>query len=176
MNLTYLIVELRKKISNLGISAQKGLGKDLFEFLSSLTPIVNVDLLVYNDKSQFLLSRRNDPYSGCGWHVPGGCIRFRETIDGRLRKTALQELGLIEFKYNKDPIKVFEIFSNEKRDIANQDERAHFISIVYKCYVPFSYSLNNEGKQESDAGFLKWFYKLPEDFLDIQQCYKEILP
>ena len=65
------------KISLDGIHPEQGLGEELFLTVSSLVPIVNVDLLVYNDKGQFLLTKRDDPYCGRGWHVPGGCIRFK---------------------------------------------------------------------------------------------------
>ena len=170
-----ILGELKAKMSELGISAENGLGKELFVFISSLTPIVNVDLLVYNSKGQFILSRRNDAHCGNGWHVPGGCIRFKESVESRIRKVAEAELNLIDFQFDKEPLKIFEIICNAHRDISNQDERAHFITLVYKCYAPDSYKIDNTGKSECDECFLKWFDKLPDDLLDIQQCYKEIL-
>lgn len=170
-----LLGELKAKMSELGISAETGLGKDLFVFISSLTPIVNVDLLVYNSKGQFILSRRNDAHCGIGWHVPGGCIRFKESIESRIRKVAESELNLTDFQFDKEPLKVFEIICNEHRNIDNQDERAHFVTLVYKCYAPDSYHIDNKGKTESDSNYLKWFDKLPDDLLNIQQCYKEIM-
>ena len=162
-------------MSELCLSAEAGLGTDLFVFISSLTPIVNVDLLVYNSKGQFILSRRNDAHCGIGWHVPGGCIRFKESIESRIRKVAESELNLTDFQFDKEPLKVFEIICNEHRNIDNQDERAHFVTLVYKCYAPDSYHIDNKGKTESDSNYLKWFDKLPDDLLNIQQCYKEIM-
>lgn len=173
--LSDLLAKLSERMSDLGIKAKDGLGSELFNFVSTLTPIVNVDLLVYNNKGQFLLAMRNDPHCGKGWHVPGGCIRFKEAVDERIRKVASEELGLINFTYDKEPLKVFEIFSSEQRNIANQDERAHFITLVYKCKASDDYVINNGNKNETDAGFLKWFDKLPQNLLSIQECYKEIL-
>lgn len=173
--MTDVIRELIERMSSLGISPDKGLGEELFLFVSSLVPIVNVDLLVYNSKGQFLLTKRNDPHCGIGWHVPGGCIRFKETLDTRIRKVAKSELGLVDFTYEKNPIKVFEIFSTEERYIDNQDERAHFITIVYKCYAPDGFELCNGNKAEYEAGYVKWFKKLPDDFLPIQSCYQELI-
>lgn len=169
------IEQLREKMSSIGISPDKGLGEELFLFISSLVPIVNVDLLVYNPNGQFLLTRRNDPHCGTGWHVPGGCIRFKENIESRIRKVAKSELGLEDMTFEKDPIKVFEIFSTEERNIANQNERAHFITLVYKCYAPDGYQPDNSGKTVEDVGYIQWFDKLSSDFLTIQDCYKEIL-
>lgn len=157
------------------IHPEQGLGEELFLQISSLVPIVNVDLLVYNERGQFLLVKRNDPHCGKGWHVPGGCIRFKETCEERIHKVAQKELGINKFFFDKDPIKVFEIIENENRPIENQNERAHFITLVYKCYVDDSYEINNGNLTEKDGGCIKWFDKLPDDLISIQNCYREIL-
>ena len=157
------------------VHPEEGLGKELFLQVSALVPIVNVDLLVYNSKGQFLLTWRDDPHCGRGWHVPGGCIRFKETFEERIRKVAKNELGLVDFTFDKDPLKVFEIIDNGRREIDNQNERAHFIALAYKCYAPDDYEIDNRGKKEGNVGYIKWFDRLPGDFLGIQSCYKEIL-
>ena len=158
-----------------GIHPEQGLGEELFLTVSSLVPIVNVDLLVYNTKGQFLLTKRDDPYCGKGWHVPGGCIRFKETCEERIRKAALGELGISKLTIHKEPFKVFEIIEHDKRPIENQNERAHFITLVYKCVVDDSYIIDNGDRTESDAGYIKWFDSLPDDLLSIQNCYREII-
>lgn len=171
-----LINAIRTKMQILGISANNGLGDELFHFVSSLTPIVNVDLLVYNSNGQFLLSYRDDPYCGKGWHIPGGCIRFKESIDTRIKKVAESELGLVDFSYDKEPVKIFEIkWGQNERNLVNNDERAHFITLVYKCLVPDSYIIENGTKTETNVGYVKWFDKLPDDLLPIQNCYREII-
>lgn len=157
------------------IHPEQGLGDELFLQISSLVPIVNVDLLVYNNQGQFLLTKRNDPHCGKGWHIPGGCIRFKETCEERIRKVALKELGISILSFEKNPIKVFEIIEYEQRPIENQNERAHFITLVYKCFVDDSYRIDNKNLTEEDAGFIKWFDRLPYDLLRIQECYREIL-
>lgn len=158
-----------------GIHPEQGLGEELFLTVSSLVPIVNVDLLVYNSKGQFLLTKRDDPYCGKGWHVPGGCIRFKESCEERIRKVAIGELGIYNLVIHKEPIKVFEIIEHKHRNIENQNERAHFITLVYKCVVDDSYKIDNGDRTESDAGFIKWFDSLPDDLLSIQNCYREII-
>lgn len=159
----------------LGIRPEKGLGEDLFLLVSTLVPIVNVDLLVYNEKGQFLLTWRNDPHCGCGWHIPGGCIRFKESCEERIRKVAQKELGILDIKFDKYPIKVFEIISHEYRDIENQNERAHFVTLVYKCYAPTDFSISNQITQEGEVGYMAWFDHLPDNLLSIQSCYREII-
>lgn len=157
------------------IKPEEGLGEDLFLLVSSLVPIVNVDLLVYNEKGQLLLTWRNDPHCGCGWHIPGGCVRFKETCEERIRKVALKELGISDINFDLEPIKVFEIISHEHRDIENQNERAHFITLVYKCFAPEHFSIDNQNALEGEVGYMAWFDHLPDNLLSIQSCYREII-
>lgn len=157
------------------VKPEDGLGRELFLLVSSLTPIVNVDLLVYNDKGQFLLTWRDDPHCGQGWHVPGGCIRFKETCEERIKKVAQKELGISDIVFEKDSIKVFEIISQEHRDIENQNERAHFMTLVYKCYAPSDFLVGNQTIKEGEVGYMKWFDHLPDNLLSIQSCYREII-
>lgn len=154
---------------------EEGLGQELFLLVSSLTPIVNVDLLVYNDKGQLLLTWRDDPHCGQGWHVPGGCVRFKETCEERIKKVAQQELGISDINFDKEPIKVFEIISHEHRDIENQNERAHFITLVYKCYATADFSIEKQSAKEGEVGYMKWFDHLPDNLLSIQSCYRKII-
>ena len=157
------------------IHPEDGLGKELFLQVSSLVPIVNVDLLVYNEKGQFLLTWRDDPHCGTGWHIPGGCIRFKETCAARINKVAELELGIKHILFEKEPIKVFEIINHEHRDIENQNERGHFITLVYKCFAPKGYTIDNQKHNKDKVGYMKWFDHLPDDLLSIQSCYKDII-
>ena len=76
-------------------------------------------------------------------------------------------------------IKVFEIFSDDYREgVKNQNERAHFITLVYVCRFKDETMLLERQKPEyeSKPGYLKWFSELPEDLLDVQECYRESWP
>ena len=50
--------------------------------------------------------------------MPGGCIRFKETFEERIHKVAQNELGLTDFTFDKEPVKVFEIIDNSRSDIS----------------------------------------------------------
>ena len=67
------------------IGAQStGLPQEIFYFVSRTTPMVNVDLLIKDERKRTLLAWRNDALAGEGWHLPGGIIRFKEKIEERL--------------------------------------------------------------------------------------------
>ena len=77
----------------LGPAPRNGLPEDLFLFVSSLTPLVNVDLLIRDDAGRMLLGWRHDAFYGPGWHVPGSFIptitpttRWQRSISKRFRK------------------------------------------------------------------------------------------
>ncbi len=78
MSVTSAIDNLKDEMQKAGIKSENGLGTELFLFSSTLIPVVNVDLLLTNSKHEILLAWRDDPHTGKGWHIPGGCVRFKE--------------------------------------------------------------------------------------------------
>lgn len=76
MNIIDAIGILDKQAPN----PSSGLPDELFFYISRVTPMVNVDLLIKDEDGRTLLSWRNDQYAGKGWHLPGGIVRFKETL------------------------------------------------------------------------------------------------
>ena len=106
-----------------------GIGKILFESISRLTPAVSVELIIKSrDQRSSLLTWRDDDLYGPGWHVPGGVVRFKETLTSRVQEVLKNEIGASASKI-EGPIGFHEIF-NEKRD-----KRGHFICFVYKVIL-----------------------------------------
>ena len=73
--------------------SREGLPKEVFLFISKLTPIVNVDLLIQDERKRTLLTWRDDGFYAPGWHIPGGIIRFKESTATRIQAVGRQELG-----------------------------------------------------------------------------------
>ena len=175
MNMKTEIDRLKQAMQENDISPEKGLGEELFLFASTLMPVVNVDLLVMNERGQILLAWRDDPHCGRGWHVPGGCIRFMETMEERIQKTAVCELGEKVIP-DMESVKVVEILEKQDRaGISDQRERAHFITLAVRCRVSSAYVIPEERRQEGKAGCLKWFDGLPEDLLPVQGFYRDLV-
>ena len=146
--------------------AEQGLPDEVFSFVSSVVPMVNVDLFIQDDAKGVLLAWRND-MDGGGWHIPGGIVRFKETLHSRIIKTAENELNT-RIAFDSDPIQINEIFMPYQR-------RGHFISFLYRCYLPDDYSVCNDSKSEMYDGYLKWHDKLPIKLVEGQKCYQEFL-
>ncbi len=167
---------LYKAMKENGIDPTIGLTDSLFHFVSTCTPICNVDLFVIDKDNRVLFSWRDDINHGAGWHIPGGCIRMKETIDSRIQKTALLEIGE-EVNYDHNPILVSEnIITYDRKNVENQLVRAHGISFMYKCTLPDGFVVDNGDKKMYDAGYLKWFDRIPENLLHVhREIYYDFL-
>lgn len=144
-----------------------GLPKEIFLFVSYLTPLVNVDLLIKDEKGRTLLAWRDDRYTGKGWHVPGGIVRVKETIRKRLVKVAETEIGA-KIKFESKPLAVKEMIL--KRGILG-----HFISFLFKGYLSSNFLPPNKGLKETDAGYLKWHKSCPSNLLKSHLIYKDYI-
>lgn len=160
MNIAEAIAVLNKQVPNPSL----GLPDEVFFYISRTTPLVNVDLLIKDENGRTLLSWRNDQYCGQGWHVPGGIVRFKETMRKRLEKVAETEIGA-KIKFKPKPIAVNEL-------ILKQKTRGHFISFLYKGYLSSSFMPKNKGLEETDAGYLKWYELCPDNLLKSQKIYR----
>jgi colanic acid biosynthesis protein WcaH len=145
-----------------------GLPEEIFYFIGRITPLVNVDLLIKDSKENVLLAWRDDAYYH-GWHIPGGIVRFKETLEQRIQKTAQDEIG-ISVSFNPKPLTI------ERGITPKFDNRGHFISILYCCSIPDGFVLNADGKNLGETGYLKWSNDYPDDFIKravvLQKIYK----
>lgn len=148
---------------------REGLPEDVFYFISRNTPLINVDLLVKDEAGRALLAWRDDTYSGVGWHLVGGIIRFKETMEARLKKVAELELGTSDITFDPNPLAINEIFNPE------HENRGHFISVLYKCSLPSAFVPDNKDLKETDPGFLKWHEACPSDLLKFHEIYRKYL-
>ncbi len=122
-------MELRDIIGLLESSVKdptQGLPEELFLLTSRITPLINVDLLIKNDQNQTLLVWRDDGYYPPGWHIPGGIIRYKETIAERIIVVARNELGC-EVHHDSEPLAINELIHYTRKN------RGHFISFLYQC-------------------------------------------
>lgn len=164
MTIKDAIAFLDKSISD----PKVGLPEDVFYYISRTTPMVNVDLLIKDENGRTLLAWRDDQYTGKGWHIPGGIVRFKETLETRIKKVIETEIG-VEVKFDLNPIAINQIINNK------QDIRGHFISILYKCLLSSAFIPENKGLKETDSGFLKWHKTCPDNLLRFHEIYKKYL-
>lgn len=164
MNTEEALKFLGKQIPN----PTSGLPEEVFLFVSRLTPMVNVDLLIKDEAGRTLLAWRDDSFSGAGWHIPGGIVRFKEQLETRIRKVAKTEIGT-EVEFERIPVAINEV-------ICKHDIRGHFISLLYKCFLSGKYSLKkNKGLAEKDIGYLKWHDSCPANLIKVHEMYRKFI-
>jgi ADP-ribose pyrophosphatase YjhB (NUDIX family) len=145
-----------------------GLPEDVFRFVSRITPLINVDLLIKDDLSRTLLTWRDDELYGPGWHVPGGIIRYREPAVDRIRACARAELGA-DVSSEPAPLLVIE-------DVTGQEIRGHHISLLYRCRL---LTPPDEARRAAfdppSSGHWRWHARCPPDLLPEQAPYARFL-
>ena len=117
---------LIRQLESLIDAGADGLPEELFLFVSRITPLVNVDLLIQDDSRRTLLTWRSDRFFGSGWHVPGGIVRIKEAAAHRVHAVARVELGAaVTF----DPVPILV----EEKIRPAWPERGHTVSLLYRC-------------------------------------------
>lgn len=151
------------------VNPSTGLPEDVFLFVSRITPMINVDLLIRDERGRTLLTWRDDGYHATGWHVPGGIIRFRETFADRIRAVARTELGA-DLKFKPTPQAINEIILPERR------ERSHFISLLYECSLVSSPDKSLAFRSGTPlSGQWMWHEKCPENIIAVHEIYSKYM-
>lgn len=148
-------------------SPDKGLPEEAFLFVSRLTPLVNVDILIRNETGHVLLTWRDDKMFGSGWHVPGGCVRVGERLEDRVMAVAAGELG-VSVSFEPTPLGLFESIDHARGD------RKHHISILFNCAL--TSQLDSGQMCNTDPpriGSWAWHSQCPKKM--IQYAYEDLL-
>jgi ADP-ribose pyrophosphatase YjhB (NUDIX family) len=143
------------------------LPEELFLFVSTITPLVNVDLLIKDERDRTLLTWRDDAFYGAGWHLPGGIIRYKEPAQQRIQKVADEELGCAVFAELVATL-IGENFSEHR-------ERGHLISLLYRCRLASEPAPSLQAGETPHPGQWRWHTKPPEDLLPVQHVYANLI-
>jgi colanic acid biosynthesis protein WcaH len=140
-----------------------GLPADVFLFISRITPLINVDLLI-QDNGRTLLTWRDDEFFGAGWHVPGGIIRFKESAADRIRACAGEELGAAVSSEDV-PLLMSET-------ILGQDTRGHHVSLLFRCrLLSPPADARRAASDPPSSGQWRWHDRCPPDLIESQGQY-----
>ena len=163
---------LRKLISRLESRVpqpQDGLPEPIFLFISRLTPLLSVDLLIRDNNGRTLLTWRDDDSYGPGWHVPGGIVRYRESLADRVREVARLELrARVEFEAT--PLSIVEAIRS------NVKNRAHTISMLFRCRLLTQPNKALRLHQRAPTpGCWQWHSTCPKNLIPEQRSYEPFL-
>ena len=145
---------------------QDGLPEPIFLFVSRLTPLLSVDLFIRDNVSRTLLTWRDDNSYGPGWHVPGGIVRYGESLTKRVQEVARLELGA-RVEFEATPLSIAESVRPDMRN------RGHTISMLYRCRLVTPLNEELRFHQEAPApGCWQWHSTCPENLIPEQRSYE----
>jgi ADP-ribose pyrophosphatase YjhB (NUDIX family) len=143
-----------------------GLPEEMFVQITRFVPMINVDLLIKDSAGRLLLTWREDEIHGKGWHVPGGIIRYKESIATRIQATADRELSA-SVTFEPAPLAVEEIVAPDRRI------RGHFISLVFNCTLitppDDARRFRGDVPQQGDWA---WFQSCPDNMIPVHFRYR----
>lgn len=160
------IHNLVEKLGSLKLNATIGLPEELFLYVSSITPLVNVDLLIKDDQGRVLLTWRDDHYYPSCWHVPGGIVRFKETFADRIHAVARIELGTT-VKANTVPLAINQVI------YPSRAVRGHCIALLFECTLISPPDEKRQFKSGSPMpGQWYWHAAPPSNLLSTHNMYR----
>ena len=147
----------------------RGLPFEVFLMVTRLVPLFSVDLLIQDERGRTLLTWRDDEYFGAGWHVPGGAVRYKETIAERIATCAREELSA-EVTFDPTPLAV------EEEIDPHQRTRGHNIALLYRCRLlsgPDPALAADPSHPQRDQW--AWHDRCPQQMLPVHQRYARFL-
>ena len=125
-------------------------------------PVIGVGAVVVHQERVLLVKRGNAPYRGM-WCIPGGRVRYGETLQHAAEREILEETG-ISIKA-KQPVYTFEIIDTE-----NNEHPLHYVVVDLEADY-----ISGELTPNDDALDARWFAKDEIDQDIVQELTRNFL-
>lgn len=119
--------------------------EDLYQQIIKVLPIPCVDLLIVNEKKQFLLVKRNNNPEKGSWWFPGGRIHKGETRQLAAIRKLKEECGIVDY-YSIEELGTFDLFLK-----IYEKNISHGITSVFKINIS-----DQEIKLDDQSEAFKW--------------------
>ena len=146
---------------------QNFLENEEWKYCVKRLPIIAIDLIIKNQKSEILMGRRlNNPAKNL-FFVPGGRIFKNEKINDAIQRISHNELGRTYSIKEVSFINYFEHFYSNSLWI-DKDITTHYIVLAFKV----NSSTNDKFNLDSQHSEYKWFLKDHNNNLNIHNYSK----
>ncbi len=126
--------------------------QDLYDVIFNRIPRATVDLVIRDKEKGILLTRRNiEPYKNL-WHLPGGMVRFKETLSDAVERIAKKELH-VEVKAIRN-LGTCETMNDD----LGEDKPRHSIGTVLELEI-----VSGTPQTTQETSEIGYFKKLPAD-------------
>jgi colanic acid biosynthesis protein WcaH len=138
------------------------LSKEVFSSVVQNTPLVSIDLVIYNKEGKILLGKRvNEPAKNF-WFVPGGRVFKDESLDEAFTRTTTAEIGLELKREDSEFHGLYEHFYIN--NVFNDAFSTHYIVLAHKITVDDTLKLYNQHSE------YKWFSQ--DELLNSKDVHK----
>lgn len=129
-----------------------------YSSIYSRVPRVAVDLVIGGDRGVLLTRRAIAPYVGY-WHLPGGRVFFRESLEAAVKRIGREELDL-----RVQPIRCLGVieFLGERQ----KREERHTVSVVFLAEIISGSPVLNHQSSRID-----YFFKSPSRIVRIHKKF-----
>lgn len=104
-----------------------------FETVVASTPLISIDLLVENERGEYLLGlRKNRPAQGF-WFVPGGRVLKSETLTAAFKRLTREELGVELERSQAQFVGLYEHFYDDS--VFGGRPGTHYIVLAHRLKV-----------------------------------------
>lgn len=138
------------------------LTKEEFDSIYSKVTRLNVELLVRIDDGIILTKRSIEPQIG-KWHIPGGTVRFGETLHAAVKRVAYEELE-VEVEVGQ------QVGYIEYPIMCAEGYKGWPIGVAFECTIISGVPTGTE--QGEEIGFFK---EVPENTIEDQRLFLESL-
>ncbi|CAN5146233.1 hypothetical protein BH11PAT1_BH11PAT1_7720 [soil metagenome] len=135
---------------------KKPLTYEEFEYIYKRVPRLCVEVIVVNEQGVLLTLRKEQAWKG-QWHIPGGTVYLRESMETAVKRVAHEELGIgVDIQ---EFLGFIEYFSEEKvRGFG------YSIGLAFLCYpLPGDIVVNDQ------ADKAQYFLEVPENTITEQK-------
>ena len=104
-----------------------------FKSIIQNTPLVSIDLVVYNQKGEVLLGKRNNRPAQGFWFVPGGRIQKDELMSAAFKRLTKNELGT---EFDISQAELIGPFEHHYEDnVTGEPFSTHYIALGYRLVI-----------------------------------------
>jgi colanic acid biosynthesis protein WcaH len=96
------------------------------------SPLIAIDLIVWNKRGEVLMGFRNNSPARGTWFVPGGRIRKNETLEKAFQRISGDELGQVLHLADSRFYGVFEHFYPGENTFDEPGLDTHYINLAYE--------------------------------------------
>ncbi len=134
-----------------------------FRAIYSKVPRLCVELVVKTPEGIVLALRSLPTWKG-KWHIPGGTVFYQEKVTDALQRVALEEINT--------PVNVVGLLGYVDYGAMEEKERGFgwSVSLVFLCHP-----MDTDMRPNSEASEIKIFKKLPDNMIDEQRIFLELM-